>query len=302
MHTGGLKLKQMRAWALLTRPVFLLGGALLYALGTVMALSSGAAFNLPRYLLGQLVVTSIQLAAQYINEYYDVETDRLNAAGRTWFSGGSGILPTGAIPVEQVFNLARFFFALGLAGMLAVIIQVPLVALIGVLAWYGARAYSSPPLSLMRTGWGELAASLIVGLLVPLTGFGLQAGRIDAWAMLVCSPLVLLHLAMLITLSMPDLDPDARAGKRTLVVRLGLAPAAYLANALILLAGLLFIAFSFQLRTPMRYLWVAAPLALAQVWGNDAFAHGRRRNIHRLTLGAVALFACTSLLLLLGFL
>ena len=67
------------------RIVFLLGGFLLYTLGTAAAAQMENAVNWVAYLLGQVVVLSIQLMAHYLNEYYDLEVDRQTGDNRTWF-------------------------------------------------------------------------------------------------------------------------------------------------------------------------------------------------------------------------
>lgn len=74
---------------------------MLYALGAAAAVQMGITINWAVYLLGQVVVTSIQLMGQYLNEYYDKEVDRLTANNRTWFSGGSGALSAGPDKVPR---------------------------------------------------------------------------------------------------------------------------------------------------------------------------------------------------------
>src|SRR5574338_631098 len=81
----------------LTRPLFLFGGANLYAIGVLIAVADGYKMDLLHLLAGQAMVTAIQLMTHYANEYYDQETDRLNTE-RTWFSGGSGVLTSGDLP------------------------------------------------------------------------------------------------------------------------------------------------------------------------------------------------------------
>ena len=49
---------------------------MLYALGAAAAIRMGRPVDWAEYILGQAVVTSIQLMAQYLNEYYDREVDR----------------------------------------------------------------------------------------------------------------------------------------------------------------------------------------------------------------------------------
>ncbi len=290
-------------WFLLIRPVFLLGGFLLYGLGIVMAVAGGAAFNLSRYLLGQLIVTIAQLATQLSNEVYDMEADRLNDR-RTWFTGGSGILQTGVISSRLILHISRALYALALALIVLAAVQVPTAGLVAAFAWLGAWAYSAPPLSLVASGFGEIDASVIVAWLASLTGFALLTGNLAGWAVMACLPLVLIHMAMLIVFSLPDIASDRIAGKRTLAVRLGAARAVRLANTLILAAYLAYFVYGFafpQQSSVVAHLWWTAPLALSQVLMDTLYARGRWQNDSLLTLGAIALFAFNSLLLGIGF-
>ena len=97
--------KKLVAFIRLARPHFLLGGLLLYALGAVVARYQGYPIDFRVYAVGQLFVSSLQLMTQFLNEYWDVETDRLNTA-RTLFSGGSGMLGPDCFKRETAFTAA----------------------------------------------------------------------------------------------------------------------------------------------------------------------------------------------------
>ena len=286
------------AFVRLTRPVFLLGGALLYALGVTMAARRGVPIRLDLALLGQVMVTAIQLMAHYANEYYDIASDRLNSQ-RTWFTGGSGILAAG----ELARGVARrASYAAGLVGTLAIVavtIQSPVVGVLGIVSLLGAWFYSAPPLALMGSGWGELSTSLIVALLTPLTGFVLQTGYMDARVFFVCAPLVVIHLAMLLAFEFPDWEADTTAGKRTLVVRLGRERIVYVHAALLAIATTWLVAASLSW-LPARYVWLTIPLAAWQALSLAWRARHGWTSLPLLTLGAVSLFAFSSVLWLLG--
>src|SRR5689334_17508562 len=96
---------KLLAFLRLSRPHFLAGGFLLYALGVLIARYQGFRLDFGLYWLGQAYVTGLQLMTHYLNEYWDVETDRLNQ-NRTPFSGGSGLLANGTISRETVFTAA----------------------------------------------------------------------------------------------------------------------------------------------------------------------------------------------------
>ncbi len=197
--------------------MFLLGGALFYALGAAFA---GVWPGWGRYILGQALVTSAQLATQYANEVFDIETDRINP-NRTWLSGGSGVLVGGRVQVDLAERVALGVAAVSLALAGWVLFVEPAVAAIGALALLGGWYYSAPPLRIAGSGWGELEASVIVVVLTPLAGSLMASGTAGtelAWA---CLGLVLLHVAMLLGVHLPDHEADAATGKRTLVVRAG---------------------------------------------------------------------------------
>lgn len=215
--TPGFAAPRPAEFAALTRPVFLLGGFLFYALGAAFA---GVWPGVGRYLLGQALVTCVQLATQYANEVFDVETDAANDQ-RTWLSGGSGVLVDGRVSVGVAERAALGFASVSLllAGWLLFV--EPAVAAIGAVALLGGWYYSAPPIRLAGSGLGELEASLIVVVLTPLAGTLMASGAAGpalAWA---GGGLVLVHVAMLLGVHLPDHAADAATGKRTLVVRGG---------------------------------------------------------------------------------
>jgi 1,4-dihydroxy-2-naphthoate polyprenyltransferase len=286
----------------LTRVLFLLGGFLLYSLGAAAAVQLGVAINWGAYFLGQVVVISIQLMAQYLNEYYDIEVDRLAADNRTWFSGGSGILSIGSVTPSVVLVAARVCAVIAtLTGILASIIS-PWMIPIFAISFLGSWFYSAPPLSLMMTGWGELTTSVIVALLVPLAGFCMQGGFSPCELWLVCVPLVLVHAAMLISFEFPDHDVDLSVGKKTLTVRVGLKSAAWVVSGLIGGAYLYLTILTVFSKYPGQWMVWAAPLAIWQMVFIHRVIHSPTRTpYYLLTTGGVGLFVLMTIMALMGF-
>jgi 1,4-dihydroxy-2-naphthoate octaprenyltransferase len=293
-----MTLRKLIAFIQLTRPLFLMGGVVLYALGVFIARSQGITIDLPRALLGQAIITSIQLMTHYSNEYYDLETDRLIGADRTFFSGGSGVLPSGTLSPVVAQRAMRGCAAVGLVAIFIGATQSPLVGLIGIIGLLGAYFYSAPPLRLSGSGWGELTASIIVALLTPLTGYVLQTNRIDPIVFQIAAPLVLLHLAMVLTFELPDYAADLATHKRTLAVRSSRNTVGWLHTALII-GAFVFIAITATSFT--RFVWLSLPLAVWQIGG--AIWRSQHAWIHLgwFTFGGLALFALTASLWLIGF-
>lgn len=283
----------------LGRPLFLGGGFILYGLGAAIAAAAGHAIDTGRYALGQGAVTAFQLMTHYANDYFDYEADRANATPTKW-SGGSRVLPDGALPRSVALSCALVCAAIGLAvsGAIAASVgglSLPTLAIIGVLAWF----YSAPPLRLCATGLGELDTALVVTVLVPWLAFYLQAGADEAgMRMLALSivPPALLQLAMLLAIEFPDAAGDAATGKRTLVVRLG-APAAARLYVAITACAIGWPAVAYACGLPPRVvvaMLAPAPLAIWRMYRIDD--HADPRAFESLTFWAVGLLVVMSAL------
>jgi 1,4-dihydroxy-2-naphthoate octaprenyltransferase len=288
------------AFVRLGRPLFLGGGFLLHGLGAAVAVHAGAHFDLGRYLLGQLAVTAFQLMTHYANDYFDYEADLANATPTRW-SGGSRVLVAREIPRGAALIAALVLAAVGLAASVALGARpgsgplAPVLALMFVLAW----AYSAPPLRLCARGLGELDTALVVTALVPLAGLAAQAPGLQGLGTLLgaIAPLCALQFAMLIAIEFPDRAGDARAGKRTLVVRLGGWKGARLYALVTGLAFALLPALAFQ-GLPFLVIAAAALPAPLALWRIQRALHGDWRRVRRweaLTFWAVALLVMTTI-------
>ena len=216
-----LTLHQLWLFLRLSRPIFLLGGALLYGLGGAIARYLGRPLDLTTYLLGQATVTFIQLMTQYLNEYFDAERDRSNE-NRTAFTGGSGVLGSEGLPRKIALYAAAFSLALVACLVLLLILNanVPFLAwMILILIFLGAFFYNMPPLSLMTSGFGEITTSFVVAGLLPAFAFTLQTGELHRFLLMSSTPLIALHFAMLIVFELPDYASDTKFEKRNLLVR-----------------------------------------------------------------------------------
>lgn len=275
----------------LTRPHFLLGGALLFALGTVAA--GGAPMT--TYLVGQSMVSAIQLTAHLVNEYADAEADAA-VRNRTWFSGGSGVIADGAVERATALRAALVTSTLAVATITAVALREPVAGAIGAGAFAVAWAYSIEPVRLLDTGFGELLTTLVVAAGVPLTGAIVAGGPIEValwWAIAVLTPI---HLAMMLTFELPDLDSDRTTGKRVLAVRFG-ASATRLAVPALVASGMAVLGLGLgvgALRRPAA--WAAVAFLPALLTAGAIARAGWRQA----TAGAVATLVAAALGLMAG--
>jgi 1,4-dihydroxy-2-naphthoate octaprenyltransferase len=291
---------RIRAFFRLGRPKFLVGGVALYALGAAIAAYLGHRIDWTRFAWGQLAVSATQAMTHYSNDYFDLEIDKASYSPLHW-SGGSGVLPSGALPrwVALVAAIALAALALFAAVVLATRLSGGLGALtilVGamVLSW----EYSGPPLRLHSRGLGELVAMGVVTILVPLAGFYSQALTIEPLVLVSVAPLCFLQFAMLLAVEFPDEAGDAIGGKHTLVVRLGSAKAALLYVVALTLTYVLLPALM-HWGLPAEAVWGLVMLSPIAVWLALRIARGEHRHPKdwdRISLGSAALLLLSTLL------
>ena len=280
-------------WVRLSRPHFLLGGFLMFGLGA----STTRPVDGTDYLTGQLLVTMTQLTAHYANEYADVDADR-SVEHRTAFSGGSGVLVDGSLPVRSALWAARVTSVVAVLAAIVVAGSSVWAAALGLVALTVSWAYSVTPIRLLGTGWGELTTSVVVALLVPFVGALVQTNEIPAvlwWSVAVLVPI---HMAMMLVLEIPDLASDAAAGKRVLAVRIGRRATVVVIGSLLVLAFAGLATAIVADRLPSGSAAAFAGLIAAAIL---AYALARDQH-HLMTTSAVGLFVLVSGGLLLGML
>lgn len=300
-----LNARKIRLFLRLSRPLPLLGGALLFALGSVIASFLGKPTDLKLYLFGQGLITNMQLMAHYLHEYHDFPLSRY-ATQPSSFLGISGALGPEGLPRRTALYAA--IVCLVLATTLVSIFlfsgQVPLVAWITLLMIFtGAFFYSSPPLRLYVSGYGELTTSLLIAGLIPTCSFALQTGETHRLLLMSTTPLVALHFAMMISFELPKYATNVKQNRQTLMVRLGWATAMRLHDVAIVFGVISFVIAFFNglpRRVSMGAL-IALPLAAAQLWQMERIRRGFPVRWRTLIYSALGLFGLTSYLELIGY-
>ena len=159
---------------------------------------------------------------------FDSGTDlAVDAADRSPFSGGKRVLVDKLLTRQQTRRLAAVFFLTAIAIGLVIVVwrdsRVLAFGALGIgLAWY----YHGGSVRLSYRGLGEVAVALAYGPLVVCGTYLVQTGHLSAPLLHVAMALGLLVAAFLWINEFPDYRADLGAGKKNLVVRLGLERAA----------------------------------------------------------------------------
>ncbi len=206
----------------MARPFVLLAGVLAYLVGLAYAWFRVGSIDPIAAVYGLLVLMTATMMGHYADEYADLDTDSITR--RTWFSGGSGVLPEGRIPPRFALRMALAMLVITLflagAGWIWGMFTLDYLALLALSLFLG-WSYSMPPLRLERRGWGELDNAFLGGFSMVLAGYLPQADNLDLDSLFFCMPMFLVVLINLIPVHWSDREADRAVGKITMVVKMG---------------------------------------------------------------------------------
>ena len=181
-------------------------------------------FDLPTALLTIVGAAAVHLGLNVANDVFDARlgADEMNV-NPTQFSGGSRVIQYGLVSLGGMTLISAAFYGIALALGLVLLLLRPSVALlvIGVLGILISLFYTAPPLKLVYRGLGEIAVAVGFGPLMLVGAYVVQSsGALSPEPFVASVPIALLVALILYVNEVPDRPADARAGKRTLPVRL----------------------------------------------------------------------------------
>jgi 1,4-dihydroxy-2-naphthoate octaprenyltransferase len=206
-----------------TRLPFLTATLVPVTLGILIA-ASHAKFDHVAALLTIIGASFVQLGLNVANDVFDTMSGADDAnVTPTQFSGGSRVIQYGLVSLRQMATLSTVFYVLaGLIGLILLATHGSTALLvIGVVGFIVSLGYTAPPLKFVYRGLGEVAVAIGFGPLMLLGAYVVQtSGALALEPFLASIPIALLVALILYVNEIPDRRGDARAGKRTLPVRL----------------------------------------------------------------------------------
>jgi len=220
---------KLKVWFMETRPQFLLLSVVLVFLGTCIAWYDGA-FHLGYALLAFVGLLLTHISVNTLNDYFDYKSGIDLEVQRTPFSGGSGILPLGALKLRQVFwlGLGSLLLAIPIGIYFVIVSGWQLVPLL-VVAALCVVLYTPV---ILKTYWPEWAPGLGLGALPVMGAYFVQAGEYT-WPLVIASvpSFILVHNLLFIN-EFPDVEADRKGGRRTTPIVIGKAKASIVYSAL----------------------------------------------------------------------
>ncbi|MEA2499415.1 MAG: 1,4-dihydroxy-2-naphthoate polyprenyltransferase [Actinomycetota bacterium] len=204
----------MKVWIEAARPRTLSAAIAPVLVGT----AATETFIAWRFVLAMLVSLSIQVGVNYANDLFDglrgIDTeDRVGPRRAT----ASGLVSPSAMKKA----VAASFGVAAVCGIALSFAVGPEILLVGVLSFVAALGYSGGPRPYASAGLGEVFVFVFFGLVATIGSAYVQVDRFVGIAAAAAVPVGLLATAILIANNLRDIETDAKAGKRTLAVRLG---------------------------------------------------------------------------------
>jgi len=248
---------------------------------------------------------AIHIGLNVANDVFDdlSGADRANVTP-TQFSGGSRVIQRGLLSLKQMMAIGGAAYAVGIAiGLVLVLTRGSMALLwIGVAGVALSIAYTAPPFKLVHRGLGEITTALGFGPIMVLGAYVVQTKEL-AWEPVVASiPVAILIALVLYVNEIPDRSSDAKAGKRTLPVRLSreVVTQGFLVAALAAFAAIAVSASAGVIPRPTLLALLALPVAVEVYRGIQAQYSAPYELMA--TMGKnVQLHALTGLLLIVGY-
>ena len=260
-----------RLWVQSLRAPFLVASLVPVFVAGLAAWDLRSAFDAFRFALAAVGAACIHIGANMANDAWDFRSGNdLAVHHLNPFAGGGRVLIRGVLDPTAHLAVAMAFLVVG-SGVglyLVTLVGWPLLILgaFGVLIAY---AYVGPPFRLAHHGVGEVAVGFEFGPVVLLGTYFVLTGTFDPAAVVLSACMGLLVSGILWINEVPDIPADAAVGKRTLVVRLGVARATTAFTGVAAAAyAVLAVGVAFLGLTPWALLaFLALPLAVKPVLG-----------------------------------
>lgn len=208
---------EWRHWLEAARPKTLPAAVIPVMVGTALAAAHHAA-DYPRMAICLAFALLVQIGTNFANDYFDF----VQGADTVARVGPRRAVATGLIAPGRM--LGATWLVLGMAfavGLLLVREGGWILLPIGVVSIVCAVAYTGGPFPLGYNGLGDLFVFIFFGLVAVDTTFYVQTGFVTADATSCAAAVGLLAANILVANNYRDAETDARAGKKTLVVRFG---------------------------------------------------------------------------------
>lgn len=206
-----------RLWYLAARPKTFPAAIAPVIAGTAVAIHERG-FHAPTAIVALVTALLLQIAANFANDALDFK----RGADTAERAGPMRVTASGLITADDVLRATWITLGLALMSGLYLVWRGgwPFL-LLGLAALVCAVAYTGGPFPISYLGLGEVFVFLFFGPIAVTGTAYLQMQHLTALALATSVPIGVLAIGILIVNNLRDLPTDAKAGKRTMAVRIG---------------------------------------------------------------------------------
>jgi 1,4-dihydroxy-2-naphthoate octaprenyltransferase len=207
-----------RIWLMAARPRTLPAAIAPVLVGTATALYAVDDLHWGAFVAALAGSMLIQIGTNLANDYSDAK----RGADTAERLGPVRVTSSGLIAPRRVLYATWIAFAAALGvGIYLATVAGPEILAVGAVSIAAGILYTGGPRPYGYAGLGEVFVFLFFGLVAVNGSYYVQLEDVDLLPFLLSIPVGLLSTAILVVNNVRDLNTDARAGKRTLAVRLG---------------------------------------------------------------------------------
>ncbi|MBW2595192.1 MAG: prenyltransferase [Deltaproteobacteria bacterium] len=268
-------------WIKLSRPPFHTVGMLPFILGALLAWRLENTFDAPVFILGISAVILIMLSTYHSGEYFDYQEDIISQKiHKSRFAGGSRVFPSEIIPRRAA--LWTSLASITIAGIIGLVLQFglktgPYTILLGAIGLFFGFFYSTKPVRLVSSGLGELIIGLCYGWLPVAAAFYIQTGYINSIIHWIALPIGMTIFNVILLNEFPDYPADKKAGKKNMLVRLGIKRGVAIYSAVSILAWIAMF-LSLKADVPFKALYLYIPVMVLSAVIVVAVLNGKHRK------------------------
>jgi len=214
---GNAACMSLRPWLEASRPKTLPAAIIPVMVGTALALAHRSA-DFGRAAICLAFALLVQIGTNFANDYFDF----VQGADTAERVGPRRAVAAGLISPRAMLVATWLVLAVAFAVGLLLVRERGLVLLpIGVVSIICAIAYTGGPFPLGYNGLGDVFVFVFFGLVAVAVTFYVQVGAVTPDVLSCAAAIGLLAANILVANNYRDAETDARAGKKTLVVRFG---------------------------------------------------------------------------------
>lgn len=217
MDASGQPRPDWRIWLEAARPKTLPAAVVPVLVATALAHSVGSA-HWPAAVVCLVFGLLVQIGTNFANDYFDF----VQGADTPARTGPRRAVAAGLVAPATMWRATWVVLTLAfVVGLLLVAVRGWILLPVGIASILCAIAYTGGPYPLGYHGWGDVFVFVFFGLVAVGATFHVQAGYLAPDALTCGAAVGLLAANILVANNYRDAATDARAGKRTLVVRFG---------------------------------------------------------------------------------